>query len=479
MRSVEVRKEGDDGKWKAYNSLNDAANVTGVSGYLVGQVCKGFYRKGNSAKGWCFRYGEEKSTKLKLRRSTRSKAAQNGNPSSKTEPAGHPKRGKKRKRSVQKPAATASLRASPTKNKKGKTGKGKTKKHKDKNDTIGDDGTVRSFSGQDGESNKFIIEKPGSDPKAFVSWNANSIRLRAERTQIKAFANYCKAENIDVFCVQETRTKPCDWKKVELQMAKQGFKQNEWKYYWNHHPRKRYSGTMVAVRTHCLPKEIICGMHGLGKPTDYDVNSYPNPEEEGRVMIAEWEDFYMVNCYIPVSGFTEKKRERRMLWDIRFTSMVKGLNKPVIVLGDFNISRTDNDVSHPNFFTKKFKGLMHFPSFTIQERNDFEKMLESCKLSDTFRELHPSQKRITWGWNVKGFWSGKMMGLDYALVSESIRDRVVASDISRKPGYKLGAKKGCFMSDHCAIKLQLAGSTRPAKRRRVVGPVPTAANIAG
>lgn len=455
VKQIQARQEGSD-SWTKYNSLTAAARALSVSSAIISKITRGSYSS-DSAKGWYFRAATE-DVEDEVATATAPISPKKQKKTKKT------KKSKKSSKKTKKKSKTAKKKSQ----KKSKKQRGKKRKRETK------------------EEEQTVVRKAPSpadfphleqrEPLVFASWNANSIRLRAERNQVKALAKYCREEGVDVLAIQETRTKDCDVEKVLKQMAKQGFPEEEWAFYWNHHPGKRYSGTAFAIRTHCLPNKITSGIDQFSTASvNYHKTDYPNPETEGRIMVAEWDSFYCVNCYIPVSGIGSwPKRERRRLWDVRFTSLVHELQKtkPAVIVGDFNIARTDEDVSHPKFFNGKFKGLQGFPSFTIQERNDFENLLEECDLVDTWREEHPDDKRITWGWNVKGFWAGKMMGLDYALVSKSLQERVVSSIISRKPRYKLdgSTSKGSFHSDHCVIKLQLAESTdgaRPAKRRRV------------
>ncbi|RLM93331.1 DNA-(apurinic or apyrimidinic site) lyase, chloroplastic-like isoform X2 [Panicum miliaceum] len=176
--------------------------------------------------------------------------------------------------------------------------------------------------------------------------------------------------------------------------------------YWSCSVTKlNYSGTAVISRV-----KPISVQYGLGIP-DHD--------HEGRVITLEFDDFYLVNAYVPNSGRGLQRLNYRVNdWDLCFSDFIKKLecSKPVIVAGDLNCARQSIDIHNPQAKTEA-------AGFTIEERESFEENFSSKGLIDTFRKQHPNAVAYTfWGEN-QGI-SNKGWRLDYFLASESIADKV-------------------------------------------------------
>ncbi|WVZ68496.1 hypothetical protein U9M48_017430 [Paspalum notatum var. saurae] len=169
--------------------------------------------------------------------------------------------------------------------------------------------------------------------------------------------------------------------------------------------RLGYSGTAVISRV-----KPISAQYGLGI-SDHD--------QEGRLITLEFDEFYLVNAYVPNSGRGLRRLNYRVNdWDPSFSEFIKKLecSKPVIVAGDLNCARQNMDIHNPQAKTEA-------AGFTIEERESFEENFTSKGLIDTFRKQHPNAVAYTfWGENQRI--ANKGWRLDYFLASESVADKV-------------------------------------------------------
>ena len=196
---------------------------------------------------------------------------------------------------------------------------------------------------------------------------------------------------------------------------------------WNHAERDKYSGT--AILTHSEPNEIVFGFGD-----DDDV--------EGRLITLEYDDFYLVNAYVPNSQMNLKRKAYRLEWDSIFREYIENLmmDKSVIICGDFNVTRSEIDV-----FAENERALNQERGLISDERADLEELL-NLGLIDVFRELNPDERSYTW-------WSNRLnrrslnrgWRLDYFLVSDDLRDKII--DMKH-----LTDIEG---SDHCPLMLEL------------------------
>ena len=196
---------------------------------------------------------------------------------------------------------------------------------------------------------------------------------------------------------------------------------------WNHAERDKYSGT--AILTHVDPNDIVFGFGD-----DDDV--------EGRLITLEYDDFYLVNAYVPNSQMNLKRKAYRLEWDSTFREYIENLmmDKSVIICGDFNVTRSEIDV-----FAENERALNQERGLISDERADLEELL-NLGLIDVFRELNPDERSYTW-------WSNRLnrrslnrgWRLDYFLVSDDLRDKII--DMKH-----LTDIEG---SDHCPLMLEL------------------------
>ena len=251
-----------------------------------------------------------------------------------------------------------------------------------------------------------------------ISWNVNGIRAVLN----KGFMDFIKSEEPDILCIQETKASK---EQVEFNLP-------EYNFYWNSAEKKGYSGTLIMSK-----------IKPLFVQNDMGIKEHDN---EGRVITAEYEEFYLVNVYTPNSKRELLRLDYRKKWDEDFLLFLKTLEekKPVIVCGDLNVAHQEIDIKNPktNMTTATRPGNA---GFTDTERRDFSNIIESGFV-DTFRHLYPDKEKYSW-WSYMFSARQKNIGwrIDYFLVSDSIIDKVKDAQI-------LNDTMG---SDHCPVMIEI------------------------
>lgn len=246
-----------------------------------------------------------------------------------------------------------------------------------------------------------------------ISWNVNGLRACLG----KGFLDFFHRADADVVCLQETKLQP---HQIELELP--GYHQ-----YWNSAEKKGYSGTALFTRTEPLSVTCCIGM--------------PEHDTEGRVITAEYEDFFLVCCYTPNAQRELTRLAYRMAWEDAFRAYLKGLDgkKPVILCGDLNVAHQDIDL-------KNFKSNRGNAGFTDEERGKMTELL-SAGFTDTFRWLYPEAAGAYSWWSYMYHAREKNAGwrIDYFIVSDRLRERIADSRI----------RPEVMGSDHCPIELEL------------------------
>ena len=247
-----------------------------------------------------------------------------------------------------------------------------------------------------------------------ISWNVNGVRAIAK----KGFAKQIAEWDADIICLQDTKAQV-----DEVKHALTGVEGYE--VFASSAVRKGYSGTNMLTRTRPLSIE-----YGIGV-IEHD--------QEGRVITAEFEKFYLITAYIPNSGSDLGRLDYRLTWDRDFTSYMTALQKkkPVIACGDFNVAHQPIDIARPKQNYNKTSG------YTQKEIDGMTTMLASGFV-DAFRHLKPTEVAYSW-WNQRFGAREKNIGwrIDYFLVSDSILPVV-------KDSYIMASEMG---SDHCPVAL--------------------------
>lgn len=244
------------------------------------------------------------------------------------------------------------------------------------------------------------------------SWNVNGLRACMN----KGFDDFLAQAAPDVICLQETK----------MQREQAAFVFPGYEEYWNSAEKKGYSGT--AVFTKQKPLQVT---YGLG---------IEEHDKEGRVITAEYPDFYLVTVYTPNSQRGLARLEYRMQWEDAFRAYLQQLDtvKPVVVCGDLNVAAEEIDLKNPK--TNRMNA-----GFTDEERAKFRE-LKTAGFVDTFRYLHPEEVKYSW-WSYMFKAREKNAGwrIDYFVVSERIKDKVQTAEIHND----------VFGSDHCPVSIEL------------------------
>ena len=247
-----------------------------------------------------------------------------------------------------------------------------------------------------------------------ISWNVNGLRAAAG----KGFADSFRALDADVFCLQETKMQA-----GQLDMAFDGYDS-----FWNYAEKKGYSGT--AVYTRVPPLNVTYGM------------GVDEHDHEGRIITAEFGDFFLVNAYVPNSQDGLKRLDYRMRWedDLRRRLTELDAEKPVVLCGDLNVAHQEIDLKNPKTNRKN-------AGFTDEEREKMTRLLEAGFV-DSFRWLHPDARDVYSWWSYRFHARENNAGwrIDYFLVSEKLKGRIA------------GASIHCSVegSDHCPVELVLS-----------------------
>lgn len=246
-----------------------------------------------------------------------------------------------------------------------------------------------------------------------ISWNVNGLRACVG----KGFFDFLAAEQPDMLCLQETKLQPEQAPQIEG-----GY----WEY-WCSAEKKGYSGTALFSRTEPMQVTYHLGV---------DVHDH-----EGRVITAEYPDFYLVTVYVPNSQDGLKRLEYRMQWEDDFRAYVCALDqkKPVIICGDMNVAHQEIDLKNPKTNRRN-------AGFTDEERAKMTELLASGFV-DTFRHFYPDLTGAYSWWSYRFHAREKNAGwrIDYFLVSERlmprVRDARILSDV--------------YGSDHCPVVIEL------------------------
>lgn len=246
-----------------------------------------------------------------------------------------------------------------------------------------------------------------------ISWNVNGLRACVD----KGFMDFFKEADADVFCIQESKLQ-----EGQIDLPLEGYHQ-----YWNYAEKKGYSGTAFFTK-----QEPLSVTYGIG---------IPEHDKEGRVITAEFADFYVVTVYTPNSQRELTRLSYRMEWEAAFLAYINGLNekKPVIFCGDLNVAHKEIDLKNP-------KTNRHNAGFTDEERGCFDKVLESGYI-DTFRYFYPDAEGIYswWSYMFKSREKNAGWRIDYFVVSKALEDRLEGASIHTT----------VMGSDHCPVELDI------------------------
>ena len=249
-----------------------------------------------------------------------------------------------------------------------------------------------------------------------ISFNVNGIRAIVA----KNFIQDMQAISPDVICLQETKA---DAEQVATAVAEL----SEYQVFANAAEKKGYSGTAILSK-----KAPISVEYGMG--TD-------EHDHEGRIVKAEFDDFFLVCVYVPNSGSELARLPYRQQWDADFLAYLKNCEKtkPVIICGDLNVAHQAIDLARPKENYNKAAGYM-------QEEIDGMNRFVEAGFVDTFRNANPEQAKYSW-WSYRAGAREKNVGwrIDYFLVSQSFLNRISATEIYNE----------ILGSDHCPVGITI------------------------
>lgn len=246
--------------------------------------------------------------------------------------------------------------------------------------------------------------------KQIYSWNVNGLRA----VMNKGFEDWFIKINPDILCLQETKIS-----EGQVNLSLDGYYQ-----YYSYAEKKGYSGTAVFTK-----EKPITVRQGIG---------IDEHDKEGRTLTLEFKDFYLVCVYVPNSQRELARLDYRQKWDQDFENYIVSLDqiKPVIFTGDLNVAHKEIDIRNPKTNERN-------AGFTIEERNDFSRLLNRG-FKDTFRTLHPDEIKYSW-WSYMFKARERNTGwrIDYFVVSDRLMDKVKEADIHTD----------IMGSDHCPVSI--------------------------
>lgn len=249
-----------------------------------------------------------------------------------------------------------------------------------------------------------------------ISWNINGVRAITK----KDFFEDISTIDPDILCLQETKAQD---KEVEKALATM----TDYHQYYNSAERKGYSGVALLSKT-----EPISVTYDMG---------IEEHDQEGRVQCAEFEDFYLVNVYVPNSGSKLVRLDYRKRWDEDFLNYLENLKKtkPVILCGDLNVAHQAIDLKNDKANYNKTAG------YTQTEIDGMDNLL-SAGFVDSFRHFNPEKVAYTfWSYRFKSRERNTGWRLDYFLVSDALIEKI----------NKIEILSDYYGSDHCPIQLEI------------------------
>ena len=245
-----------------------------------------------------------------------------------------------------------------------------------------------------------------------ATWNINGFRS----AQKKDFYDFIEVEKPDILNLQEVKTQD---EGLFANMFLQKFSK-----YFNFAEKKGYAG----VASFCIekPNEISTDL------------SHERFDSEGRMLWLEYDDFVLLNLYMPHGARDKSNLGYKLEAYEKLIEYLKCITKPVIVVGDMNIARSDLDVAN---YQQNKNNIM----FTPAEREIFDRLL-ALGLVDVFRDRNPETRAYTW-WPYAFEAKKRDLGwrIDYVLVSESLTSKVKNIEILKKYN----------ASDHCPVCLDI------------------------
>ncbi len=251
------------------------------------------------------------------------------------------------------------------------------------------------------------------------SWNVNGVRA----IEKKGFLDWMSSELPDVLCIQETKAKfeqlPDTLQNIDGYYS-----------YWHSADKLGYSG----VATFCR-QEPLHVQYGLG------IDKY---DQEGRVLITEFENFLLYNIYFP----NGQKDEFRLQYKLDFYNDLLAIlddqvesGNNVVVTGDWNTAHKPIDLANP-------KANENYSGFLPVERAQLDEYVEHGYV-DSFRLFHDEPNRYSW-WTYRHGARERNIGwrIDYFFTNQEFANQITNADIH----------ENVMGSDHCPVSLELSNN---------------------
>lgn len=251
-----------------------------------------------------------------------------------------------------------------------------------------------------------------------VSWNVNGLRSLEKNGH---FESFLKIVRPDIFCLQETKASPEQLSDALREPA--GYSS----FFSSSQVRKGYSG--VALYSKIEPLTVIYGM-GI---QEFD--------QEGRLIGAEYEDFWLLGVYFPNGGRSSERLDYKLRFYDAFLVFIEKLHKqkPVIFCGDVNTAHEEIDLARP-------KENEESSGFLPEERAWIDEIIDA-RYVDTFRYAHPHQKEAYTYWDLQTRARDRNVGwrLDYIFASQELVSKIKKAEIY----------SDVYGSDHCPVSVTL------------------------
>lgn len=250
-----------------------------------------------------------------------------------------------------------------------------------------------------------------------ISWNVNGIRAIMK----KNFLEFLISERPEVLCLQEVKISESS--KTDAKLDFPGYIE-----YWNCAKRPGYSGTAILVREDIIQPEV---KNGFG---------HDKFDDEGRTQVAEFKDFYLVNCYFPNANHELSRLDYKLEFNLDLQKHLKKLEeqKPIVICGDFNVAHLDIDLAHP----KENRG---GAGFTLEECTWMTDFLGDGFI-DSYRAINGDKVQYSW-WSYRAGARQRNVGwrIDYFCTSKKLLKKLKNAQILDK----------IVGSDHCPVVLEL------------------------
>jgi exodeoxyribonuclease-3 len=261
---------------------------------------------------------------------------------------------------------------------------------------------------------------------SIYSWNVNGIRAVMRK---ELFVPFIEQHQPDILCLQETKA---EQGQAEIDLP-------DYQEHWFSAKKKGYSGT--AIFSKYEPLSIMKGLpEDIIKKYKMEGDVYGDPNDEGRVITAEYDQFYLVTVYTVNAKDDLSRIPLRQVWDRGFLAYLQQLEKkkPVVFNGDLNVAHTDEDLARPKENIGK-------RGFTAEERSGFQALIDAGFV-DTFRLFTQGNGHYSW-WTHWANARERNVGwrIDYIMVSAALKDNVVDASIHAD----------IYGSDHCPVSIQL------------------------